>query len=121
MDCHFWSGKKSCVKSAIEKYGRENFVSVILLAGIVNEEELNLTETALIEALDCLAPGNRGYNIHPGGRGGAMPKETREKISSSHKGKIRTASHMTDTIHSTKDKTQHKIKTTVTSWKDTLR
>jgi hypothetical protein len=87
------SRKKSCVKSAIEKYGREQFASVILLAGIVKEKELNLTEIALIEALDCLAPGNRGYNIHPGGRGGAMSKETREKMSDAHKGRLMTVSH----------------------------
>jgi hypothetical protein len=45
MSRHFTkSGKKSCVKSAIVKYGREQFVSVILLAGIEQREELNLTE-----------------------------------------------------------------------------
>ena len=47
------SGKKTCIKSAIEKYGREQFVSVILLAGIEQQEELNLTEIVVIKHLDC--------------------------------------------------------------------
>jgi group I intron endonuclease len=81
------SGKKTCIKSAIEKYDREQFVSVILLAGIEQQEELNLTEIVVIKHLDCRAPGNKGYNIHPGGRGGPMSNETRKKISESESGK----------------------------------
>jgi group I intron endonuclease len=82
MDRHFSrSAKKSRINSAIEKYGRKNFISVILLADIVNQQELNLTEIALIKALDCLAPNYRGYNIRSGGNGGPHAKETRERIS----------------------------------------
>jgi group I intron endonuclease len=40
MGSHFnKSGQKSYIKRAIEKHGRERFVSVILLAGIEKQEE----------------------------------------------------------------------------------
>jgi predicted GIY-YIG superfamily endonuclease len=57
-------GNAPYLANAIKQHGRENFVPVILLAGI---EELNSTEIAVIKHLDCLVPGNMGYNIHPGG------------------------------------------------------
>ena len=63
---------------------------VILLAGIVQQEELNWTEIAVIGYLDCLASGNRGsrgYNIEAGGRG--FSKWTKKNISDSKTGKTR--------------------------------
>ena len=52
------------IKNAIKKHGREIFVSVFLLAGIEQQEELDSAEIAVINYLDCLAPG--GYNIQYG-------------------------------------------------------
>jgi group I intron endonuclease len=79
-------GGASYLTKAINAHGRKNFVSVILLAGI-EQEELNLTEIALIKHFDCLAAGKKGYNIHIGGRGGPMSKETRKKIGDGNRGK----------------------------------
>ena len=66
MRAHF-SGQSSNpnLTSAMNKYGREKFVSVILLAGIKEKKDLDLAETALIEILVTL-PGKTGYNIHHG-------------------------------------------------------
>ena len=58
------------IKKAIDKYGSKNFVSVILLAGIDKQDELDLAESAAIRYLDCLL-GNRGYNKLDG-RGESM-------------------------------------------------
>ena len=56
MRAHF-SGQSSNpnLTSAMNKYGREKFVSVILLAGIKEKNELNSAEIALIETLVTLA------------------------------------------------------------------
>jgi hypothetical protein len=54
-----------CLKNAIKKHGRENFLSVILLAGIERPEELDLIEIAVIKDLECMA---WGYNLCSGGR-----------------------------------------------------
>jgi hypothetical protein len=68
---HFsWKGGAPYIKKAIDKYGSKNFVSVILLAGIDKQDELDLAESAAIRYLDCLL-GNRGYNKLDG-RGESM-------------------------------------------------
>jgi group I intron endonuclease len=91
MGSHFKkSGQKSYIKCAIKKHGREKFVSVILLAGIEKQEELDLTEIGLIKYLDCMASENRGYNLHAGGRGGPLSTEHRKKISEGNRGKKRS-------------------------------
>ena len=60
------------IKNAIKKHGREIFVSVFLLAGIEQQEELDSAEIAVIQYLDCLSWNGRGYNKqHGGGRGGS--------------------------------------------------
>jgi len=59
-------GSNSNLTSAMNKHGRENFVSVILLAGIKEQKELDSAEIALIETLITL-PGKTGYNIQHGG------------------------------------------------------
>lgn len=88
MGSHFKkSGYQSYLKRAINIYGRANFMSVILLAGIEKQKELDLTEIGVIKYLDCLAPENRGYNIHAGGRGGPQSAEHRKRISDGNKGK----------------------------------
>lgn len=71
--------------NAIIKHGREKFVSVILLAGIGQQEELDSTEIAVISHLNCLKPG--GFNLHPGGRGGPHTADTRKKIGDGNRGK----------------------------------
>jgi group I intron endonuclease len=78
---HF-SGKGGArvLQSAIAKYGPENFVCVIFLAGIQDQTELNSAEIAAIAHLDCLATGKRGYNLQLGGNGGKQAPETKAKI-----------------------------------------
>ena len=68
MRQHFGgNGGSQCLTSAINEHGRENFVSVILLAGIEQQKELDSTEMAVIRNLDCVGPG--GYNLLVSGRG----------------------------------------------------
>lgn len=73
------------LENAVKAHGREKFVSVILLAGIGDKKELDLTEIAVIKHLGSLRPG--GYNLHIGGKGGPHTAATRKKISESKKGK----------------------------------
>jgi len=54
-------------------------VSVILLSGIEQQEQLDWTEIAAIGYLDSLSSGKRGYNVEAGGRG--ISKDMREKMS----------------------------------------
>jgi hypothetical protein len=76
MGSHFSKGgKKTYIKRAINKHGQEKFMSVILLAGIEKQEELDMTEIGVIKYIDCLAPEKRGYNLHAGGRGGPKSAE----------------------------------------------
>ena len=88
MKEHFREGgKPSYIKNAIAKHGRESFVAVILLTGIEQQEDLDSTEIVTIKHLDCLAPGKKGYNLHPGGRGGPLTYEHRKKIADSNRGR----------------------------------
>jgi predicted GIY-YIG superfamily endonuclease len=48
MGQHRGRGGATCLKNAIEKYGWEKFVPVILLSGIEQQEELDWTEIAAI-------------------------------------------------------------------------
>ena len=91
MNYHFSGyGRANClIARAIRKHGRENFVSVILLSAIEKQENLNLAEIVVIKHLNCLAP-EKGYNIHPGGRGGPMPEKTKMKMSEAHKRRKRS-------------------------------
>ena len=67
MRKHFGGrGGANKLRNAINEHGRENFVRVILLAGIEQQEQLTLAEVAVIEHINCFAPGSRGY----GGRRG---------------------------------------------------
>jgi len=68
---HFSERSSSeCLTSAMNHHGRHNFVSVILLAGIKQQKELDSAKIALRETLITLVSGKPGYNIHPGGRSG---------------------------------------------------
>jgi group I intron endonuclease len=77
--------------NAIKAHGRENFVSVILLAGIEEQKELDLTEIAVIKHLESLGPG--GYNLHIGGKGGPHTAATRKKIGDGNRGKRKGRTH----------------------------
>ena len=66
MRVHFSGRGSSNLTSAMNKYGREKFVSVILLAGIKEQKKLDSAEIALIGTLITL-PGKTGYNIQHGG------------------------------------------------------
>jgi group I intron endonuclease len=83
-------GRKTAIDNAINAYGRDNFMTLVLIAGIQQKEELDLVEIAVIRALKCMAQGNKGYNLHVGGTGGSVSQETRTKISKSNLGKRRT-------------------------------
>ena len=68
MSSHFrGGGGATSLANAIKIHGREIFMSVILLAGIEQQEELHWTEIAVIQHVGCLAPG--GYNLRAGGSG----------------------------------------------------
>lgn len=73
-------------KRAEKKYGKENFRKAI----IDSDEDfkaLCLKETFWIDFYDARNP-NVGYNIHPGGKGGNLTKETKKKISAAKMGKL---------------------------------
>jgi group I intron endonuclease len=75
--------------NAVRKYGWENFSIHPLIVGIETEEELLLREQEAIEKTGAQVVG---YNICAGGRGaiGWKPsEETKQKISSSNRGKHR--------------------------------
>ena len=85
------------MKSAIEKYGKENFDVYCLFTveddskeGLKNK--LDVLEKQTIETENTLVP--KGYNVLPGGRHGTFgyhhSAETIAKISSSNKGKKKT-------------------------------
>lgn len=84
-------GRESYFYRAIRKYGLEQFDFEVLEE--CPEEELNEREKHYIELYNTLYPG--GYNLTEGGTGGdqyknrteAQNRETRIKMSQSHKGK----------------------------------
>jgi group I intron endonuclease len=60
-------GSGKILKQAIKKYGKGNFIKIILEDNIRSKEELNSREIYWIEKLDAI---NKGYNIAKGGSGG---------------------------------------------------
>lgn len=79
--------KKNChFTSAIQKYGWDNIMHVILYCGLSKE----MAEAKEIELIADHKSNNReyGYNIDNGGNAHGMhSKEARKKMSDSHKGK----------------------------------
>jgi hypothetical protein len=63
----FYMGSGKLLKSAYEKYGRENFTKEILFV-FDNEAEMNAKEAELVTEEFCLREDT--YNICPGGKGG---------------------------------------------------
>lgn len=86
---YYGSGKH--LKSAIKKYGKENF-DVILLGWCYSKEDLDFGENYFIESCDTLVPN--GYNLMTGYSHGKHNKETKEIISKITKERL-------------KDKTKH--------------
>lgn len=82
--CSLKSGTTSAVKSAIQKYGRENF-SFIVLSECKSKEELDAAEIFWIDYYQTSAP--IGYNLAKGGNGGGKHSaESKLKMSRSRKG-----------------------------------
>jgi group I intron endonuclease len=67
---------------ALRRYGDQNFVFSVL-ADFDGDEDLALAYEA-----EMIAKWVPEYNIYPGGSGGAMPPETRRKISEANKGRL---------------------------------
>lgn len=78
--CNAKNNDESCPKlyRAMRKYGEENFIFDIiqLFPDDVQEEILSRAEIKAIEEHDSI---NHGYNIAPGGIGGNIGDEAREK------------------------------------------
>ena len=70
---------------AIKKYGWKNFEHEIFADCLTQEEAYNMEKLLIVE-LNLQNP-EKGYNIAPGGQGGDMNEETKQKISMSNKGK----------------------------------
>ncbi len=92
------SGKlyKSYFRSAILKYGWDNFTHEILekIENLSKDKlikDLNTLEENYIKELNTLAPN--GYNLKLGGNNSEMSKMTRDKMSKSHTGKKFTDEH----------------------------
>jgi group I intron endonuclease len=75
----YYIGSGTYLKSAIESYGKENFIKEIIETGISDKESLNIREQYWIQTLDTKSPN--GYNLTDGGDGcQGMTQETKEKI-----------------------------------------
>lgn len=80
------SGRLSFALSlALQKYGRENFIIEEIFSAF-DQNSLDFHEKLFIIQFNSLAPN--GYNLTSGGEHPILSKETREKISKSHIGKI---------------------------------
>lgn len=82
---HICQGRtaRSAVKSAINKYGKENF-TIEQIDSAASLEELNKKEVNWISKLGTL---DSGYNLHPGGNSTQITEETREKLSKVARGR----------------------------------
>lgn len=85
---NWWKSKRMnrYLKSAIKKYGQENFKVEILEKDILSEEVLSEREIFYIEENNCLHP--LGYNLMSGGqrqRCRVHSMESREKMSRSNR------------------------------------
>ena len=77
---HRW-GDISIISSAIKKYGWDNFKRYQYY---IPENLLNYFEIEMIKKINSLVPN--GYNLEKGGRGGRPSKESKIKMSLSHRG-----------------------------------
>jgi group I intron endonuclease len=131
---HYKSNKSksiTAIKSAILKYGWDNFKVDILWSSEDNTNIkfiLNQLEKDFINLYDCLSPN--GYNLRDGGTDGYIyTNEVKQKISNSNKGrevwnagktgiyseetlKLMSDSHIGKSVHSDEYKENLKIKMT---------
>jgi len=85
-------GSGKLLKTAIKKYGRENFKREIL-EYCDNFDHMNEREIIWIARYDSTNP-LIGYNLEYGGNGkGKVNEETKKKLSKAHKGKKRSEEH----------------------------
>lgn len=71
--------RRGCaLAAALRKYGAENFV-LVELEQCDSQTALDAAEQRWIRLLNTMAP--HGYNLRPGGRGGAHSEVTRRKLS----------------------------------------
>lgn len=92
---HYNSSKsthRSAIRSAIKKYGKDNF-EIKVIARCESEDELDHRETYYIKLFNSLAPN--GYNLVSGGNANKhVSEETRARMSIANKmnnvGKVRT-------------------------------
>jgi len=73
---------------AFRKYGIENFKIELLIENIDNQEKLNELEIFYSKLNNSIVPN--GYGLKVGERNGFISEETKQKISKSNTGKIRT-------------------------------
>jgi group I intron endonuclease len=80
--------KSNCryLKHALNKYGVDNFQFTLLC--ICFDKDMDKYEEQYMKSFDSKVPN--GYNLRDGGNGGRHHEETKQKISSSLKGKKRT-------------------------------
>jgi group I intron endonuclease len=78
-------GYAKLLKSAIEKYGIDNF-DIVKFQKATTQEELDRLEIELIRVLNTLQPN--GYNLAQGGSHGKHSESTKKLIGSYHKNKI---------------------------------
>jgi len=84
--------KKGILYDAMRKHGIENFVFEVIYQSLDEKYAKTVMENYFIEEYSSAVPC--GYNIAPGGQGGAIRKgikhseETKQKISKAHKNKV---------------------------------
>lgn len=99
--CRRSKGKRdfSVLKSAIQKYGKENF-EIKILSRCDSIEEMNHRESYYIILLKTACPS--GYNMDSGGLNKIPSLESREKMSKAGKGRVLTEEHKTKISESQK-------------------
>lgn len=81
-------GSRTVFHKALASYGADAFVWEILYDGLDDQDELDLMEIAAIRKLNTLVPN--GYNLMSGGSHGRHSEESKQKMSRSQHGKVRS-------------------------------
>lgn len=108
---------RSAIKSAIKKYGKENFtIAIIDQANNIND--LNKKESFWIKELDSF--GN-GYNLTSGGDNHEISDITRQKMSIIQKGRIKSKEEIAKIVKAntgSKRSNKTKLKMSISAKKD---
>lgn len=75
---------RSYISSAIQKYGKSNFL-IEILGNACTQTDLDSLEKTMIKKHNTLFPN--GYNLKEGGSRGALTEEVKKKIGKASKGK----------------------------------